>query len=73
MCACVALALVCYQRVDRMRWVLLMGLSLAAAGAFQYYAVCALFPFVVAEGAFLCKLVACGWECGLLWLAGCYP
>jgi hypothetical protein len=45
MSACVAIAFVCYQHVDRTRWVLLMGLSLAAAGAFQYYAVFALFPF----------------------------
>jgi hypothetical protein len=52
MSACVAIAFVCYQRVDRTRWVLLMGLSLAAAGAFQYYAVFALFPFAIAEGAF---------------------
>jgi Dolichyl-phosphate-mannose-protein mannosyltransferase len=52
MSACAAIALVCYQRVDRTRWVLLMGLSLAAAGAFQYYAVFALFPFAIAECAF---------------------
>ncbi len=52
MSACVAIALVCYQRADALRWVLLMGLSLAAAGAFQFYAVFALFPFAIAEGAF---------------------
>jgi hypothetical protein len=53
MSACVAIALVCYQRADALRWVLLMGLSLAAAGAFHYYAVFVLFPFAIAEGAFL--------------------
>ena len=52
MSACVAVALVCYQRADSKRWVLLMALSLAAASAFQYYAICALFPFVVAEAFF---------------------
>ena len=52
MSACVAIALVCYQRADALRWVLLMGLSLAAAGAFQFYAVFALFPFAIAKGAF---------------------
>jgi Dolichyl-phosphate-mannose-protein mannosyltransferase len=52
MSACVAIALVCYQRADALRWIFLMGLSLAAADAFHYYAVFALFPFAIAEGAF---------------------
>jgi 4-amino-4-deoxy-L-arabinose transferase-like glycosyltransferase len=47
--ACLALALVCYQRANSIRWTLLMALSLAAAGSFHYYAVFALFPFALAE------------------------
>jgi len=79
MSACVALALVCYQRVDRIQWVLLMGLSLAAAGAFQYYAVCALFPFVIAEGAFFLQTrrlrlgVWAALACGMLPLIVFWP
>jgi hypothetical protein len=53
MSACVAVALVCYQRADGLLWAFLMGLSFAAAGAFHYYAVFALFPFALAEFAFL--------------------
>jgi 4-amino-4-deoxy-L-arabinose transferase-like glycosyltransferase len=49
--ACVALALVCYQRVNTIRWTLLMALSLAGAEAFHYYAVFALLPFALAETA----------------------
>ena len=37
--ACVAIAMVCYQNADTFRWVLFMGLSLACAGIFHYYAV----------------------------------
>jgi hypothetical protein len=47
--------------------------QVTVTGAFRYYAVSALFPFAIAEGVSCCKLVGCGWECGLLWLAGCYP
>jgi hypothetical protein len=53
--ACVAVALVCYQRADGLRWTFLMGLSFAAAGAFHYYAVFALFPFALAEFTFLAQ------------------
>jgi hypothetical protein len=52
MCACIAIALVSYQRANAKPWVLLMGLSLAVAPTFQYYAVCSLFPFAIAECCF---------------------
>ncbi len=47
--ACVALALVCYQRAPAAGWVLLMSLSLGLAECFHYYAVFALIPFMAAE------------------------
>jgi hypothetical protein len=47
--ACIAFALVCYQRVPERRWVILLGLSLVLAGSFHYFAVFALLPFVAAE------------------------
>jgi hypothetical protein len=49
--ACVALALVCYERVPKAGWVVGMEASLAAATAFHYYAVFALVPFAAAETA----------------------
>jgi hypothetical protein len=51
MTACIALALVCYQRADDLAWVTFLGVSLAAAVSFQYYAIFALAPFVLAEAA----------------------
>jgi len=79
MSACAAIALVCYQRADTTRWVLLMGLSLAVAGAFQYYAVFALFPFAIAEGTFFLKTrrlrlgVWAALVCGMLPLIAFWP
>jgi len=47
--ACIALALLCYQRAPEPRWLVLMGFSLASAEALHYYAVFALVPFGLAE------------------------
>ena len=49
--ACVAIALVCYQHAPETRWMIFMGVSLALATSFHYYAVFVLVPFAVAEGA----------------------
>lgn len=53
--ACVAMAMVCYQRAPTRGWMICMGASLALAGAFHYYAVFALVPFAMAEGALWLK------------------
>jgi hypothetical protein len=47
--ACVAVALVCFQRAPSKPWMLLMGFTLALSVALHYYAVFALVPFVLAE------------------------
>ena len=47
--ACVAFALLCYQRAPEPLWLVLMGFSLASAEAMHYYAVFALVPFGLAE------------------------
>jgi len=79
MSACVAFALVCYQRADAIKWVLLLGLSLAAAGVFQYYSVFALFPLAVAESAFFLQSrrlrlgVWSGLACGMIPLIVFWP
>lgn len=47
--ACIAFAIVCYQRVPARRWVILLGLSLTLAETFHYFAVFAFLPFLFAE------------------------
>jgi hypothetical protein len=47
--ACIAFAIVCYQRVPTRRWVILLGLSLILAETFHYFAVFAFLPFLLAE------------------------
>ncbi len=51
--ACIAFALVCYQRAPAILWMFLMGFSLALALTLHYYAVYALVPFGAAELALL--------------------
>ena len=50
--ACLALALVCYQRAPALLWTPLLGLSLALSTALHYYAVFALVAFALAEAVF---------------------
>ena len=77
--ACIAIALICYQQAPETRWMIFMGLSLALATAFHYYAVFALVPFVAAEGAQFLKLRRFRWNvwlaiaCGFLPLAIFWP
>lgn len=47
--ACVSVALVCYQRVERERWVIGLAVSLFGVGAFHYYGFFVLTPFLAAE------------------------
>ena len=47
--ACIAFALLCYQRAPEPLWLVLLGLSLASAESLHYYAVFALFPLGLAE------------------------
>jgi len=47
--ACIAFAIVCYQRVAARRWVILLGLSLVLAESSHHLAVFAFMPFLLAE------------------------
>ena len=47
--ACVAFALVCYDRLPSLRWAILFGLSLALAQGVYYFAIFAVLPFALAE------------------------
>jgi len=77
--ACIALALVCYQRAPETRWVVLMGMSLLAAETMHYYAVFAFVPLGIAEVALSLKMhrlragVWLALACGILPLAIFWP
>ena len=77
--ACIALALLCYQRASEPRWLVLMGFSLAGAEALHYYAVFALVPFGLAEIALYLSTrrlrlgVWLALACGLVPLAVFWP
>ena len=69
--ACVAVALVCYQRASSWPWALPMGLCLALAESLHYYAVFALIPFGLAEAARFLRTreirMVSGWRCCAEW------
>jgi hypothetical protein len=51
--ACIALALVSYQRIPSPFWSVMLAISLALAEALHYYAIFSMLPFAMAE-AFYC-------------------
>jgi hypothetical protein len=77
--ACIAIALVCYQHAPETLCMTFMGVGLALATSFHYYAVFVLVPFAVAEAAQLLKLRRFRWSawlaiaCGVLPLALFWP
>ena len=64
--ACVAMALVAYQRADQLRWAALMALALAMAECLHYYSVFALIPFAAAEIALSWQMSKIRWS---IWIA----
>lgn len=54
--ASLSFALICYQRAPEIRWMMLMGLSLAFAQSLHYYAVLGFMPFVLAEATQTLKI-----------------
>jgi 4-amino-4-deoxy-L-arabinose transferase-like glycosyltransferase len=64
--ACIAFALLCYQRAPAAGWMVLLGLSLALAESFHYYAFFAFSPFLVAEGVLFLERRQFRWG---VWLA----
>lgn len=64
--ACIAFALLCYQRAPAARWMTLMGISLALSQTFHYYAFFAFLPFLAAEGIWFLERREWRWK---VWLA----
>ncbi len=53
--ACIAFALVCYQRVPSPFWTIMLGVSLILAEFLHYYAVFSMLPFWVAESVYILR------------------
>jgi len=51
--ACIAFALVCYQRVPSPFWTVMLAVSLMLAESLHYYAVFSMLPFYVAESVYV--------------------
>ena len=73
MVACIAFALVCYQRLPSLRWAALLGISLLLAESFHYYAVFAMIPFGLAEAIFVLKIRQVRWSVWLALSCGALP
>lgn len=71
--ACIAIALVCYQRASEAAWALFMGLTLIFACAFHYYGFFGLLPFVLAELTWLVTREQFRWRVWLSIFAGLLP
>ena len=60
--ACMAFALVCYQRAPAPTWVAMLALALALGEALHYYAVFSMIPFGLAECAYSLKKRGFRWR-----------
>ncbi len=71
--ACIAFALVCYQRVPSALWTLLLAISLALAQSLHYLAVLSMVPFGLAELVFLLKTHRFRWPVWVALVVGASP
>lgn len=71
--ACIAFALVCYQRLPSLFWTAMLGISLALAQALHYYAVFAMVPFGLAEAVVFVRTRRFRWGVWLALACGAIP
>ena len=71
--ACIAVALVAYQRASQLRWVCLMALVLAMAECLHYYSLFALIPFAAAEAALSWQTSKIRWRVWVVLMIGASP
>ncbi len=71
--ACIAFALVCYQRVPSPLWIVLLAISLALAQSLHYLAVLAMVPFGLAEAAVFLKTRRFRWPVWAALVVGAMP
>ena len=71
--ACIAFALVCYQRVPRKIWTLLFAVALVLAQSLHYYAIFAMVPFGMAELVYSLYTKKIRWGVWAAFAVGCVP
>jgi 4-amino-4-deoxy-L-arabinose transferase-like glycosyltransferase len=71
--ACIAFALVCYQRLPSLFWTAMLGIRLALAQALHYYAVFAIVPFAWPKPLYSSGHGNSGDASGWRWFAGASP
>src|SRR5215468_3105131 len=71
--ACLAMALVCYDRVPAAGWTIGLALSLVAAESFHYYALIAMAPFIAAELLYAWKKRLVRWWVWAAFASGVMP
>jgi hypothetical protein len=71
--ACVAVALVAYQRAPSLWWVGIMAFSLAIAESLHYYAIFAIVPFAAAEAFFSWQTSKIRWSVWIALIIGASP
>jgi hypothetical protein len=71
--ACIAFALVCYQRLPSVRGAAMLGVSLSLAESLHYYAVFGMIPFWVAEGVVFLRTRRFRWPVWVALGAGTLP
>jgi hypothetical protein len=70
---CITVAMVCYQRVPSLKWTALLGVSLAVAESFHYYAIFCMVPFGLAEVAYWWRARRLRWPVWCALLVGVTP
>lgn len=73
MFACIAFALVCYQRLPSPRWTVMFAASLILAESLHYYAIFAMMPFWFAEAVVVLKERRFRWPVWLALVLGTMP
>ncbi len=73
MVACIAFALLCYERADSWKWAAIFAVTLAAASSLHFYAVLSFFPFGLAELAYLAVARRLRPQVWLAFLVGVLP
>jgi len=71
--ACIAFALVCYQRVPSKVWTVLFAVALALAQCLHYYAFLAIAPFGLAELVYSFRAKKIRWSVWAAMAFGCLP
>ena len=71
--ACIAFALVCYQRLPSRAWTAMFAVSLVVAGSLHYYAIFAMVPFWLAESVLSLQTRRIRWFVWISLIVGTVP